>query len=111
MPPQEWNLGLWKAPVCPDSRRTEPEHRISLLGKQEDFECCMLAELGMATKTIAGFTGLSVSQVSTRLKKAGIRVTDYRQGRGRYAELVFKGVANLAAKSLQDDLRRRLKNG
>lgn len=100
-----WSLARWRAPGVPDARDREKDHRVAFLAKQEDFDCAMLAEFGMELKTIAGYTHLSIGQVSYRLKKLGIRVKDFRQGRGKYARMVFEHLSNRAARQLITDVR------
>lgn len=103
-----WSLAKWEPPKPPDSLMTVPNHRLAFLARQEDFECVMLAEFGMAHSVIADATGLSKSQVSYRLRKLGISVMDFRNGRGPYARLVFEGLKRRAARQLTADLRMRM---
>lgn len=100
-----WTLDQWHAPACPDGVSKELEHRVAFLGRQEDYECVMLAKFGMTHDTIASFTGLSKGQVGYRLKKAGVKVTDFRMGIGAYAQIVMQHTAARAAKLLVHELR------
>lgn len=88
----------------PDKRNGN-DYRVSFLSKQDDFDCVMLAEFGMELNTIAGYTGLSVNQVVYRLHKLGVRIRDFRQGRGKYARLVFEHLGRRAAAQLVTDVR------
>lgn len=105
---ENWSLAKWRAPAAPDGTGNEPNHRVAFLARQEDFECLMLARFGMTTDTIASFTHLSRGQVSYRLKKAGIRIRDFRYGIGPYAEIVFKQTAHKAAQYMTWQLRRHI---
>ncbi len=83
-------LARWQAPVpAPDSARSEPDHRIGLLAKQESFDCVFLAtQCNLKVKTIARVTHLSEATVRYRLKAAGFSISDHREGKGIYAPLL-----------------------
>ena len=106
-----WDIVKWSAPACPDSVSTEADHRVALLGRQEDFECILLAKFGMTAKTIQRFTGLRQGQVTYRLKKGQVRISDFRNGKGQYAEMVFHGMAKMAAARLTHELRQLEQHG
>lgn len=107
----EWTLQKWTPPMPPDGSRNEPEHRVALLAKQEDFETVVLARFGMSLKTIAAFTGLTIGQVAYRLAQAKVRTRDYREGRGPIAAMVFGYCTKRAARQITEDLRNRLDHG
>lgn len=92
-----WDLKKWHAPPPPDGALQEKYWRVGGLSKQENIELIALANVGMTLKTISEFTGLSVSQVTYRCKIFGIKVTDFRHGRGPIAQMVFERVGNAVA--------------
>jgi hypothetical protein len=100
-----WNLAKWDSYPAPDKQHDNAEWQISFLSKQADFDCLMLARFGMSSKTIAGYTGLTVAQVYNRLKKAGVKIRDFREGKGAYAQMVFEGVGRRAARQITQDVR------
>src|SRR4051812_48531213 len=53
-----------------------------------DTQVAMLGERGYFASYISDLTGLSVGQVRARLRRAGIKISDYRKGEGNFAELV-----------------------
>jgi hypothetical protein len=104
----QWSLSQWRAPLPPDRAQFTKDHAIDLLGRAADFQCCLLGRLGFAITVIAARTGLSAQQVGRRLRKAGIKVKDYRRGHGIYARIVLERTGQVAARELTEDLRRRL---
>lgn len=64
--------------------------RVDFNNNQIDWIVCKLAELGLHVFAIAIRTGLTTSQVTYRLRMAGIRVKDYRDG----TSLVFTRIWN-----------------
>ena len=85
-----WTIQRWKAPAPPDGLRQEKTWAVGGLSRQENIELITLANLGMTAQTIADFTGLTRGQVTYRLKYFGIRLKDFREGRGPIARLVFQ---------------------
>jgi len=105
-----WTLAQWRGPAAPDTWDREKNHVVALLAKQEDFDCLMLASLGIGANAIASYTGLTRAQVYYRLEKGGVKIRDYREGRGPFAGMVFQGLARRAAKQLTIQVR-TLENG
>lgn len=64
-----------------------PVHYISNV---DDRMCAILGAMGFATSFIQRETGLTPSQITYRLKKAGIRRIDYRNGTSRAAKLIVR---------------------
>lgn len=85
--------------------RAIKRHVVGLLSKPDDFACLLLASLGQSAKSIARVTGLSVGQISYRLKMAHIQLRDYRNGNNAYSRMVVRGVNDLAAKQLAIDVQ------
>jgi hypothetical protein len=102
-----WTLAKWEPIPPPDTLDKEKTHSVAFLAKQADFDCLMLAEFGMSMKTISGYTGLSIGQVSYRLKKAGVFIQDFRNGRGPYAAMVFQYLNKPASRQLIADVREK----
>lgn len=106
---ENWSLAKWRAPAAPDLNTVDRQSsRVAFLAKQEDYECLILGRFGMTVDTISSFTHLSRSQVTYRLKKAGIKIRDFRRGVGPYAEIVFKQTAHKAAEYMTWRLRQHL---
>lgn len=93
-----WKLSKWRAPAPPDGLATEPDHRVANLARQENIEIMLLGSFGMKIKTIAAFSHVSEASVRYRLKRMGIRIQDYREGKGPIAAMVLGRCTNMAAK-------------
>jgi len=52
----------------------------------DDLECAFLGEMGQSTKAIVEGTGLTPCQVNYRLHKAGIKRSEFRNGRSEIAQ-------------------------
>lgn len=53
--------------------------------------CCFaLGSRGMHAKTISQYTGLTVGQVHLRCQKLGLKLRDYRDGKGPSAKLIVQ---------------------
>lgn len=103
-----WSLAKWHNQAAPDSMRLELEHRVAFLARQQDFDCVMLAKFGMEAETIARYTRMSKGQVHYRLKKLGVKLRDFRQGKGAYARLVFEGLKRRAAQQVTIEVRAQI---
>lgn len=86
--------------------------RINML-HGEDFKTALLAEFGLTMKAIGKELGLSTSQVSYRLKRAGVKTTDYRQGKSVISQMILKGTSRAGVGQLREFtegmLRRQLR--
>ncbi len=79
--------------------------------RREDIECILLARLGFSTALIVERTGLSHGQISHRLKIAGVKLADYRNGASDVGKHVAKVVTADSAKYLsviRDDIQKLL---
>ena len=56
----------------------------------EDFQCVVLGALGFSADNIGQQCGLSRGQVYYRMRKAGLRLRDYRDGRTPVAKAVVR---------------------
>ncbi len=70
----------------------------------ESLQCGMLASWGMSTKKIMEDTGLTACQVSYRLKLAGIKRADYRNGTSAMSRLVIERMMPRSNKGIRDVL-------
>lgn len=77
----------------------------------ENFLCCRLALLGFSTALIVRKCNLSKSQVCYRLRKAGIRRWDYRNGESEIAGFVIKQTQQATRRDLETRLRPLLAKG
>lgn len=92
-------------PGAPERTELVATHRISVLANQQDFECCLLGGLGFSSEVIHRRTGLSIGQIQTRLRKAGISRMNYRNGKSAFALAVVEGVGRKAANLVQAQYR------
>jgi hypothetical protein len=67
---------------------------VDFLNHLSDLDTCRLANAGFSSTYIGSKTGYSVGQVSYRLKKANIRLRDYRQGNSDTAEYVLAAISD-----------------
>jgi hypothetical protein len=76
--------------------------RVDFINRDEDHACAFYGAIGMSTKFIAKQTNLSPSQISYRLKKAGLTKAngasrmDYRNGDSPFSMAIL----NLAQKTI-----------
>lgn len=86
--------------------------RINML-HGDNFKAAFLAEFGFTQKAIGLELGLSIGQVHYRLKRAGVKTRDYRQGKGVIARMIINGVRRAGVPQLreftEDHLRRQLR--
>ena len=59
---------------------------------KDDFNAALLGSLGQSNAAIAATTGLTKGKVTYRLRKAGIRLCDYRNGTSTIARLVLRNM-------------------
>lgn len=102
----------WKLPPAPDRAVQTSDGRICLLGRQVDFECVLLASMGLSDKAITRQTGLTPGQIQYRLRaaKAALvagRLTRklYRRGTSPLAAQVVAVASEQAARSVTAGLR------
>lgn len=87
---------------------------ISKRTRSEDVECIILAKLGFSRKCIAARTGLSEGQISTRIKIAGVRLADYRNGETHLANSVIEAAhqdSTVYFNEVKQQIQQLLKNG
>lgn len=78
--------------------------RVDFLGRDDDHDCAFYGAIGMSTKFIAKRTNLSPSQITYRLKKAGLTKLngasrmDYRNGDSPFSVAVL----SVAHKAIDD---------
>jgi hypothetical protein len=101
----------WQLPAAPDPSE-HSERYVSLLGSQRDFECVLMAAMGLSNVAIERQTGLNKKQIDYRLHKAAEvlesrRLTrkHFRNGTSPLAARVIAAAAGMAAKPLTTTLR------
>lgn len=87
------------------ARRKIERRLVDYLSHDEDNECALLGALGYAGRYIESRTGLRPGQVDYRLRKAQIRRTDIRNGRGRWAKLILSNMRDVTQPVLTEYLR------
>lgn len=89
--------------------KIEPKRVVDFHHNVSDFKCALLGAMGFSTQFIEEKTGLRPSQIVYRLNKAGVKRTDYRNGKGKVARLVLRSTAEMVQSRLDnfyDDIRR-----
>lgn len=99
--PTAMQLKEWHLPKAPDRyTQQDSDRHVALLAKQDDFETVMLASMGISAKAITKRNGYSVGQVYYRLKKAGVKIQDYRNGTSPFAQMVVEQIGRKAAQQV-----------
>lgn len=75
-----------------------------------DFKAALLGEFGLSGQAIAEHTGLSRGQVYNRLRKAQVRLKDYRNAVNPIGKLVLKGADKIEANQLSQVAEKNLKH-
>ena len=65
---------------------------VCFLTNPRDIQCAVLGMMGFSSKFIQAKTKLTPYEISYRLKKAGIKMADYRYGRNAASKAAFKTV-------------------
>jgi hypothetical protein len=73
---------------------------------KQDFEAALYGSLGLTAASISSRTQLSKGQVTYRLRKAGVRLGDYRSGESTIARMVLRNMRPV----LERELHAHLKN-
>lgn len=71
---------------------------IDLQRKREDYHCVLLASLGFSYAVIQSRTGLSYGQIASRLRRARVKPSDYRNGLTPISTLVIGKCAQQAGR-------------
>lgn len=82
--------------------------RINML-HGENFKAAFLAEFGLSPRAIAHELGLTEGQVYYRLKRARVRVRDYRSGQSVIAQMIIKGTRRAGVGQLRDFTEQHLR--
>jgi hypothetical protein len=72
------------------------------------FQAGVMALFGMGVKAIAAKTGLRAHQVTYRLHRTHVRISDYRQGQGPVAEFILEKARPFAMREFQERLSEAL---
>jgi hypothetical protein len=92
--------------------RAVSHRRVDFYDEVDDHRCILLASLGFSTRYICEQTGLSASQVTYRLKKAGLTTEnkasrmDFRNGVSPMAKIVLGQVRQAADEQLTKHLKK-----
>jgi len=73
---------------------------------QDDFECALLGALGRSTRFIQSKTGMTNGKISYRLRKASIKLSDYRNGDSTIARMVYRNMRPVLARELHQHLKK-----
>ena len=65
----------------------------------------LMGQLGYSSRFIEAETGLSWGQISYRLRKAGVRRKDYRNGSSSLARRVLRVANDVAAKETRKQIK------
>jgi len=90
------------------------KHYLSERATKEDILCLDLGRCGMTHDTIARSTGLTTNAVTYRLKMAGIKTSDYRQGQSDLAKKIIQFASEDSKRyfdTLVSSFRKYLKEG
>jgi len=85
--------------------KTKPMTVTFLNGKTHDFEVALLGSYGFSRRYAVEQTGLTPSQITYRLHKAGIRLRDYRDGTNVAAKAVMEATKPTVEPALQKTLK------
>lgn len=80
--------------------------KVSFMLNQNDFRAALLGSMGFSNDHIQRQTGLTLCQITYRLRKAGIRLTDYRNGTSPSARQVMIVAQDKIGDKLKNDLRK-----
>lgn len=107
-------LVKWHLPPPPD--KYVDNRWVNLLGDPDDYHVVLLASMGMSYKVISEQTGLSVSQIGYRLRRANhgrkewdkISAFNYRNGISEASQAVISLASKRVGKIIQPKLRELL---
>lgn len=71
---------------------------------RSDIKCLLLAKAGLSSKAIAGACHLTPAQVTYRCSMAGIKLSDYRNGKSDFARQVMHA-ADVSSQDYVRDLK------
>lgn len=104
-------LADWQLVPAP-SNRPASDRYVGLLNKDEDFNCILLATIGLADEAIMDATGLSIGQIHYRLRKAKGALVDahltrreFRRGRSPFARMLVSRASHFVNNRLAQTLR------
>lgn len=86
------------------NERAKPR-RVDFFIHKSDFEAALMGSLGQSTSAIVVKTGLSKGKVTYRLRKAGVRLGDYRSGESAIARLVLRNMRPTLERELHAHLK------
>jgi hypothetical protein len=73
---------------------------------EQDFEAALYGSLGQSAASISIRTKLTKGQVTYRLRKAGVRLGDYRSGDSTIARMVLRNMRPVLERELHAHLKK-----
>lgn len=73
---------------------------------KEDFEAALMGSLGQSAAAISAKTGLTKGKVTYRLRKAGVKLGDYRSGESTIARMVLRNMRPTLERELHAHLKK-----
>lgn len=86
----------------------EVHSRRTIHKDERTYTAGMLASLGFSNAAIVARTGLRPHAVTYRLHQAGVRISDYRSGKGNVASFVLSYATKFATEDFASKLREKL---
>ena len=80
--------------------------RVNFVLNKKDFRAVLLGSMGFSNDYIQRETGLSIGQVQYRLRKAKVRLGDYRDGTNPAARQVLITAQDQVGTKLKTDLEK-----
>jgi len=85
--------------------------RSKIQGQAETYQAGIMGLMGMSTKAIMARTGLRQHQITYRLHRTGVRISDYRNGTGPVAEFILNKAQHFAREEFIERMREKLNLG
>jgi hypothetical protein len=88
--------------------KSKPKVKSTIQTQPETYQAGIMGLMGLSAKTIVAHTGLRPHQVTYRLHRTGVKISDYRSGKGPVAEFVMQKVAAFAREEFIERMREKL---
>ena len=80
----------------------------SIHKQPETYQAGIMGLLGFSTRAIQAKTGLRPHQITYRLHRTGVKISDYRLGTGPVAEFILSKAQNFAREEFIERMRDKL---